>query len=109
MEQDLNVVSLEGGATIAEAETVRDRLAGAIDGSAKVLVNLSHITRMDLAGIQVLYAARREADARGVAFHLTGSVSDAVREALEAGGFVKEAAADARELEASLLDFAGGA
>jgi anti-anti-sigma factor len=105
MEQDLNVVSLEGGATIAEAEAVRDRLSEAIDGSAKVLVNLSHITRMDLAGIQVLYAARREADARGVALHLTGTVSDAVREALEAGGFVKKADADARALEASLLDF----
>ena len=106
MEQDLHVVSLEGGATIAEAEAVRDRLAEAIDGSAKVLVNLSHITRMDLAGIQLLYGARREASARGVTFHLTGTASDAVRDAMEAGGFVKTAPADARELETALIDWA---
>jgi anti-anti-sigma factor len=105
MEQDLQVISLEGGATIAEAASMRDRLSEALDGAEKVLVNLSHITRMDLAGIQVLYAARRAATERGVALHLTGTVSDAAREALEAGGFVKQAPADARALEATLLDF----
>ncbi len=105
MEQDLQVVSLEGGATIAEADALRVRLSEAVESTSKVLINLSHVTRMDLAGIQVLYAARKSATAHGVAFHLTGTVSDAVREAFEAGGFVKQAPADARELEATLLDF----
>jgi anti-anti-sigma factor len=105
MEQDLQVVSLEGDATIAEVGTLTTRLSEAIDNSAKVLINLSHVTSMDLAGIQALYAAKKEARARGVALHFTGSASDSVREALEAGGFVKQAPADARELEAGLLDF----
>ncbi|MFP4372804.1 MAG: STAS domain-containing protein [Spirochaetaceae bacterium] len=105
MEQDLQVVSLEGAATIAEADALRTRLSETLATTSKVLVNLSHVSRMDLAGIQVLYAARRTATANGVAFHLTGTVSDAVREALEAGGFVKQAPTDARELEAALLDF----
>jgi len=105
MEQDLQVVSLEGGATIAEAESLQKRLTEALESTAKVLVNLSHVTQMDLAGIQVLYAARTEAGRRGVAFHLTGTVSDAAREALEAGGFVKHASAEAKELEAAMLDF----
>jgi anti-anti-sigma factor len=105
MEQDLQVVSLEGDATIASLQATRERLTEALDNSAKVLVNLSHVSAVDLAGIQMLYAAKKEAEERGVQFHLTGTVSDAVREALEAGGFLKEAPADARALEAALLDF----
>lgn len=107
MEQDLQVVSLEGDATVAGIEPLHQRLTEALESSSKVLVNVSHVSTMDLAGIQLLYAAKREAEARGVALHLTGTVSDAVREAMEAGGFVKEAPADARELESRLLDFAG--
>jgi len=105
MEQDLQVVSLEGDATIAGIESLEQRLSEALESSSKVLLNLSHVSNMDLAGIQLLYAAKREADARGVVLHLTGTASDAVREAMEAGGFVKEAPADARELESRLLDF----
>ena len=52
MEQDLQVVSLEGGATIAEADALRTRLSEAVDSTSKVLINLSHVNRMDLAGIQ---------------------------------------------------------
>jgi anti-anti-sigma regulatory factor len=105
MEQDLQVVSLEGDATIADVGSLTARLKEAIDNSAKVLINLSHVTGLDLAGIQALYAAKKEARERGVALHLTGTASDSVREAFEAGGFVKQAPADARELEAQLLDF----
>ncbi|MFO8064429.1 MAG: STAS domain-containing protein [Spirochaetota bacterium] len=105
MEQDLQVVSLEGDATVTSVQTLKERLTEALDTSAKVLVNLSHVSGMDLAGVQLLYATKREADSRGVDFHFTGTISDPVRETLEAGGFVQQAPADARELESVLLDF----
>ena len=105
MEQDLQVVSLEGDAGVTSVQAVKKRFTEALDSSAKVLVNLSHVSGIDLAGVQLLYAAKREAHSRGVEFHLTGTVSDAVREALEAGGFVQQAPSDARELESVLLDF----
>lgn len=105
MEQELQVVSPEGDATVTGVGALKQRLAEALDSSAKVLVNLSHVSEMDLAGVQLLYAAKREALARDIDFHLTGTVSDPVRETLEAGGFVQKAPADARELESVLLDY----
>jgi hypothetical protein len=57
----------------------------------------------------MVYAARREALARGCSFELAGRVSDQVLQLLRIGGFIKEGSADARELEAELHNFPRGA
>ncbi|MFP4231095.1 MAG: lipid asymmetry maintenance protein MlaB [Spirochaetaceae bacterium] len=105
MEEDLRVVTLGRQVTITEVESQGAELSQAFSASRKVLVKLSHVERMDLSGVQLLYAARKEARERGTSLHLTGTVPDAVRETLKAGGFVAEAPADAGELESVLLDF----
>jgi len=58
-------VALAGEVTIFTAEEIRRQLLAAIDGEDDVDVDLSQVTEIDTAGVQLIVAALREAAQRG--------------------------------------------
>ncbi len=102
--QSLKVVTLEKRATIEVGAEILTRISEALAASDRVLINLSHVESADLTTVQLLYAAAREAINRTKELGFTGSVPDSVRQALENGGFCKQAPTDARRLSDDLLD-----
>lgn len=91
--------------SVEAAGRLKAELLEALSRSESVTADLSKVEEIDLAGIVVLYAASREAEAVGKSFHLCGEVQPAVAQAFEVGGFCHEAASTGEELEAQLLDF----
>jgi anti-anti-sigma factor len=72
-------ISVEGELTIITAAEQRGRLQAGLNGAAGLDVNLSGVTDMDTAGLQLLLLIRREADRRGVPVefhHLSPAVAD---------------------------------
>ncbi len=101
----LKVITLDRRVTIDRAESLREVLLDAVANADSLLVNLSHVEVIDLTAIHLLYAAKRQARSEKKRFEFTGTVPEAVREALEHGGFCKRAPDDGPDLGSALLDF----
>lgn len=71
-------VQVDGELTIYRANELKPELLAALNGAAQAEFDLSGVTEIDTAGVQLLLLARREAQARGIALHLR-SPSQAVR------------------------------
>jgi len=59
-------LGIEGELTIFTASALRETLLAALDGNiGEIRLDLSRVNEVDSAGLQLLLAARREAEARG--------------------------------------------
>lgn len=86
-----HVLQLEPELTIYGAGALRERLAAALGAlDAGVVVDLAGVCEIDSAGLQVLMAARRDADARGLALRFAGH-APAVLEAFALCGLDQQA------------------
>lgn len=106
MSSNVRVVNLIGDVTVATAGSFVEPLLAARDASM-ILVSLSQVTDIDLAGIQLLYAAARSARASGTPLHFTGAVPALVLQRLRHGGFLGPGDVDARVLAERLVAFSG--
>lgn len=81
--------TLDGELTIITVSEQNQRLQALLTGDTAVAVDLSGITEVDTAGLQVLLLAKREAERMGVPlqFH---TPSDAVRAVLDLTGLADE-------------------
>ncbi len=104
---DMRVVTLPVSCTVEYVADVRNEILEAFQQSSTVLLSVSQIERVDLAGIHLLYSAKREAVRRGHRLLLSGDVPEALGAALVTGGFCVQVPHGAPELEALLLEFAG--
>lgn len=104
---DMRVVSLPPSCTVERVAAVREEILEAFQSSSTVLLSVSQVERIDLAGIHLLYSAKREAVRRGYNLLLSGDVPEALGAALVTGGFCVHVPQGAPELEALLLEFAG--
>ncbi len=75
-------MALGGELTIYAAAELKDGLVGAIGECAEMEINLSAVSDIDTAGLQVLVLAKRHAAATNKALHLVGH-SRPVMELLE--------------------------
>lgn len=75
-------VSLGGELTIYAAADLKEGLLGAVGECAEMEINLSAVSDIDTAGLQVLMLAKRHAAASNKALHLVGH-SRPVMELLE--------------------------
>lgn len=75
MENTLNMTRLDiqGEMTIFTAADLRDQLLATFDLGMEIHVDLSAVTELDSAGIQLLFAARCEAAKRNKHLTFTGS------------------------------------
>ena len=72
----------EGELTIFTAADLKAQLAAALEVSPELEINLSQISEMDSAGLQLLIVAKNECQARNGSLRLTGH-SPAVMEVLD--------------------------
>jgi len=84
MENDPKVIRIEirGELSIFTAAALRQQLLDALDGETDVEVDLSAVSEMDSAGMQLMVAAKREAGTRNKSLRFTGH-SPAVFDILE--------------------------
>ncbi len=80
--------AVDGELTIQRAAELKPVLVQAARAEAP-LIDLSGVTELDTAGVQLLLLARRVAAARGVPLRLAAA-SEAVRETMTFLGIVKE-------------------
>jgi anti-anti-sigma factor len=78
-------VELEGDLTVRRAAELKSTLLGPLEKGGGVEVDLSRVTSLDCAGVQLLLLARRTADARKVELQFVRHSSAAI-ETLELCG-----------------------
>jgi anti-anti-sigma regulatory factor len=104
--RDASVVLNPSGALIIDrASAFKSEMAAALAKSRKITVDLSLVEELDLACLQILYAARRATAASGGELHLTGTVSSRIARRLSAVGILRGTPGRAEDFEASLLEF----
>jgi len=99
------VVNLKGALTVERAGELRDDLAEGLEGAGGVMISLSLVDDIDLACLQVIYAAKKSAAAVGKEFHFLGTISPRLSKRLAACGLLRSPAARAEEFEAALVGF----
>ncbi|WP_159438726.1 STAS domain-containing protein [Alkalispirochaeta americana] len=106
MSSNVKVVNLVGAVTLTTVEARAEEIRQAFETVPMVLISLSQADEIDLAGIQLLYGARRYAEAQGKELHITGAVPDQVARRLYQGGFIAEMVREGRQLDQTLSGFA---
>ncbi|MFW6368661.1 MAG: STAS domain-containing protein [Spirochaetota bacterium] len=104
---DLQVVSLGSSLTVEHVTDLRDKVLAAFEKAQKVTLSLGSVERIDLAGIHLLYASKKEAIKRGKVLRMQGILNESVGQMLVIGGFCRSTPTDARELPDYLLEFGG--
>lgn len=74
-------LDIDGELAVFTVHALKERLMAALDGAQPLDVDLSGVTEVDGAGLQLLVALRKEAARRGLALRFKGH-TDAVVEAL---------------------------
>lgn len=59
------VLPIEGDLTIYTAATLKEEIVNLLEQSADISIDLSHVSEMDTAGLQLLILAKKEATVRG--------------------------------------------
>lgn len=75
-----NIVKWTGTAGIESAKKLQTELQKAINGNQEVFLDLSELEDIDLAGIQIILAAQKEADSRQKTFLLKSQIPQAILE-----------------------------
>ncbi|MGE0086017.1 MAG: STAS domain-containing protein [Desulfococcaceae bacterium] len=87
--QGCALVRIEGPFTIYEAPALRELFLECFEKYRGLILDLESVTECDTAGIQILCSARATAEAGGKIL-LADRMSDAVVNALTAGGLTSE-------------------
>jgi anti-anti-sigma regulatory factor len=99
------ILNFSGALLVDRAAALKAELSEALEGSSQVLVSLSLIEDLDLACLQVFYAARRTAVKSGKEFHFIGTVPSRIVKRLAAAGFLSGSPERAEDFEAGLIEF----
>lgn len=99
---------LEKNLTVERIAFWRDALLGALASGAPLSLNFSGLTRLDLAGLQLLVGLLREADARSQSVRFTGTVCENCLQAFISAGIDSDCEGDAGRLEKALRLFVWG-
>jgi anti-sigma B factor antagonist len=75
-------LALEGAVTIYVVQELKAQLLAGVRDNAELRLDLSQVTELDSAGLQLLYLAKREAINSGHSLHIVAH-SDAVREVID--------------------------
>ena len=81
------VVRIAGKATVHSADEMKAALIEALSATGEVMLELSGVTEVDAAFIQLLCAAQKSAAAANKVFHLGGGVPERVTRTFAEAGF----------------------
>ena len=85
-EQRAGRLALDGELTVARVGAVRERLLQALDQAEQVILDLTAVTEADIAGLQLLCSACRQAAAHDRALLLAGGNTQ-IQMLAQAAGF----------------------
>ena len=88
MAAKLSSVRIVGSANIRDIRARHDQLSIALRQSEIINLDLAACIEPDLSFVQLVYAARRHAEASGKTLSLTSPVDNALRDVLHRGGFL---------------------
>lgn len=103
----LDPVTISGELCVERVAEFRTQLLESISVDHELAIDISGVTRIDLSGIQLIYATRRECERRGIALRLIGNITDAVGSVISAAGFTRAPMKTGESLEHALFDFVG--
>lgn len=81
---NFETVKWEGTVGIEQAHRLRDELIEAFKKTTEVRLDISNVDDIDITGIQIIVAARKEADKNGKGFFVIGQIPDAIKEFINA-------------------------
>ncbi|MEO5373538.1 MAG: STAS domain-containing protein [Alphaproteobacteria bacterium] len=84
------VLRLDGDLTIGAVEACHGIVGDVLARASVVAIEAGGLAAVDLAGLQLLMAGRRQAERAGKLFHLAAPAGGALREALIAAGLVAD-------------------
>lgn len=96
----------QGVLSIERAAELRKGILEAFESGNQVDIDFSGIDDVDLSCVQVLLGAKREAQRRGLAIRLSGTLSKRVARRLRNCGFVVAMPETGRDLESTLIGWA---
>lgn len=99
------IINLHGALTVERSEALKDEIAAALEGHDNILLSISLVEELDLACLQIFYAAKAQAEAEGKELHFLGSVPSRVTKRLAACGFLRGLSGNADEFESALVGF----
>ncbi|WP_191013314.1 STAS domain-containing protein [Treponema zioleckii] len=77
---DRITVKWQGTAGIEQAHALSDELLQAFKDSSDVRLDISEVEDIDITGIQVIIAARKEAEKQQKNFYITGKIPPAIQD-----------------------------
>lgn len=103
--QSPKIIHLLGSLLVDRAASLKEEISEALEGSDNVLLGVSQVEDLDLACLQVLYAAKKSAASAGKELHFLGSVPSRLSKRLVACGFLHGVSGNAEEFESALVGF----
>lgn len=86
--EEVEMLQWEGSLDISRARHCKESLLEAFDSFQNITVDLTLVEEIDIPIIQLLYAAHKEAQSRGIRFTITGKVSPGCYRNIELSGFL---------------------
>jgi len=77
-------VKWRGTVGIEQAHKLKDELIEAFNKNSEIRLDISKVEDIDITGIQIIVAARKEAEKVGKAFFITGKIPKAIEEFITA-------------------------
>ncbi len=98
MADEFETVKWQGTAGIEQAHTLRDSLLEAFKKNSEIRLDISGVEDIDITGIQIIIAAKKEADKSKKSFYLTGDIPSVIEEFTKASAItLKEYHIDYKE------------
>ena len=80
MADKFETVKWQGTAGIEQAHKLKDELIEAFKNHSEIRLDISKVEDIDITGIQMIIAARKEAEKDGKTFFITGRIPKAIKE-----------------------------
>lgn len=80
MADKFETVKWQGTAGIEQAHSLKDGILAAFKKNSEVRLDISEVEDIDITGIQIIIAARKEAEKNGKSFFITGKIPNAIEE-----------------------------
>jgi anti-anti-sigma regulatory factor len=106
MRAEEQIVSFTGFVNLSQLDGAVKELSRALKKKKPVTISFSEVTDIDLAGIQVLFAARKYSESHGGTMKLGGTIASSVSDRFQTAGFIDHPVTTGDDLETAL--FRGG-
>lgn len=101
----IKVITLQGDLSIQKASAIVEEIQAAMGTTDKLVFDITLAESIDLSCLQILYAAKKTADKKGIELVFKGPVPSEIATALAVGGFCRKPPEDGSELADTLVEF----